>query len=106
MATGVVVARELVSELDCHAHDTVSAMCYRERSASARVRPEACVIILNLEFPVYRVHFASPVVATGCPSAAPGYVNAGGVIVRHEFLVSVNLFPAVFKRVGVATVVV
>ena len=33
MATGVVTARGLVSELvDCHAHDTVSAMSYRDRS--------------------------------------------------------------------------
>ena len=33
MATGVVIARGLVSELvDCHAHDTVSAMSYRDRS--------------------------------------------------------------------------
>ena len=32
MDTGVVMARELVSEPDCHAHDTVSAMSYRDRS--------------------------------------------------------------------------
>ena len=35
MDTGVVIARELVSEPDCHAHDTVSAMGYRDRSVFA-----------------------------------------------------------------------
>ena len=53
MATGVVIARGLVSELvDCHAHDTVSAMSYRDRSdgrhACAIPFPEALEIIHNL----------------------------------------------------------
>ena len=57
MATGVVTARGLVSELvDCHAHDTVSAMSYRDRSeghAFACLLPEAIEIIFNLIVPIF-----------------------------------------------------
>ena len=64
MDTGVVIARELVSELDCHAHDTVSAMSYRDRSASATVIQEAIEIECNISEPDQNVHFAFFVTVT------------------------------------------
>ena len=114
MDTGVVIARELGSELvDCHAHDTVSAMSYRDRSfiqvagACAAVIQEAVEIIRNILVPDPNVHLAVPVTlvtverfAGECIIKAVEVVSLLG-IVFHE-----NACPAIFPCVFEATVVV
>ena len=106
MDTGVVIARELVSELDCHAHDTVSAMSYRDRSASAVVNQEAIEIKRNCLLPELNVPFAVVVTVTCMLFIRLGSVKALVVITFVPSCHDEDLFPAVFELVGNATVIV
>ena len=114
MDTGVVLARESVSKLvDCHAHDTVSAMSYRDRSfiqvigACAAVIHEAAEIIRNILVPDPKVHLAVPVTLVTVERFAGEYsIKAVEVVSLNGIFFEENAFPAIFPSVFEATVVV
>ena len=114
MDTGVVIARGLVSELvDCHAHDTVSAMSYRDRSfihvdgACAGVIHEAAEIIRNILVPDPNVHLAVPVTPVTVERFAVEYsIKAVEVVSLCGIVFEENASPAIFPSVLAATVVV
>ena len=103
MATGVVTARGLVSELvDCHAHDTVSAMSYRDRSeghAFAIPFPEALEIIHNLKEPVIAGRLALLVIGTLVIYDLLMSIDAGAVITCIVNIHVEDGFPAYFISV-------
>ena len=108
MATGVVTARGLVSELvDCHAHDTVSAMSYRDRSeghACAVPFPEALEIIRNLKEPVIAGPQTFLVIGTLVIYDLLMSIDAGAVITCIVNIFVEDGFPAYFISV-IATLV-
>ena len=101
MATGVVIARGLVSELvDCHARDTVSAMSYRDRSEAplghAFAQRIRCAIELLIEVVVLFVNSPSafivivtvPLDITFDPSCVPAdIVGVPSMFIGNTFFI-------------------